>query len=55
MQITAGASKILKTVQGIITFVLNFLLESGIRFSWFSIVLAKKKLVSFTESDFYQK
>ena len=55
MQITADASKILKTVQGIITFVLNFLLESGIRFAWFSIVLAKKKLVSFTESDFYQK
>ena len=33
MQITAGVSKILKTVQRIITFVLNVLLESGIRFA----------------------
>ena len=48
MQITADVSKILKTVQRDHTLILNVLSESSIHFAKFSIVLAKKNVVSFT-------
>ena len=48
MQITADVSEILKTVQRGLTFILNVLPESRIHFAYFSIVLAKKNVVSFT-------
>ena len=56
MQIIADLSKILKTVQREVIFILNVLLESNINFIKFSIVLAKRKnywnlycFVSFTK------
>ena len=48
MQITADESKILKTVPHELTFISNVLSESRIHFDQFSIVLAKKNVVSFT-------
>ena len=43
MQIIADLSKVLKTVQCEVIFILNVLLESNINFIKFSIVLAKRK------------
>ena len=48
MQITADISKMSKSVQRDLTFVLNVLSESSINFAYFSRVLAKKNAVSFT-------
>ena len=48
MQITADISKMSKSVQRDLTFVLNVLSESSIHFAYFSRVLAKKNAVSFT-------
>ena len=50
MQITSDVSKISKTVQSDLTFILNVLSESSILFALFSIVLAKKNTSSFTEN-----
>ena len=55
MQVTADVSKILKTVQRGLTFILNILSKSSIHFVSFSIVLAKKNAVSFTLNVFYEK
>ena len=48
MQIIAGISKISKTVQRNLIFILNVLLESSIHFTQFSIVFAKKNIGIFT-------
>ena len=48
MKITGAVGKISKTVQRDLTFILNVLSESSIHFAYFSIVLAKKDVVSFT-------
>ena len=43
MQISCDESKILKTAEADITFILNFLSEPSIQFTQFSIVVAKQK------------
>ena len=48
MQITADVSEISKTVQRGLAFILNAHSNSSIHFPWFSIVIAKKNVVSFT-------
>ena len=48
MEITADVSKISKTAQRDLTFILNVLSESSIHFAQFSIVLTKRSVVSFT-------
>ena len=48
MQTTSDVRKIWKTFHTDLTFILNVLLESKIQFVWFSIVLARKNVVSFT-------
>ena len=55
MQIIADVSKILKTVQSNLHFILNVLLESSIHFTYLSIVLAKKNAAIFIQNGFYQK
>ena len=55
MKITGAVGKISKTVQRDLTFILNALSESSIHFAYFSIVLAKKDVVSFTKNCFHGK
>ena len=55
MQITADIGKILKNVQGDITFIFDVLSESPIRFVLFLVFLAVENVVSFTKTCFYQK
>ena len=55
MQITADISKILKNVQGDLTFIFDVLSESLIRFISFLVFLAVENIVSFTKTCFYRK
>ena len=52
MQITVNVSKISKTVQRDLTFILNVVSVTSIHFAQFSIVLAKKNVGSFTQNIF---
>ena len=51
MQTTADVSKVSKTVQSDLNFILNVLSEFSICFSEFLIVLAKKNVISFIENE----
>ena len=51
MQTTADVSKMSKTVQPDLNFILNVLSEFSICFSEFLIVLAKNNVVSFIENE----
>ena len=53
MEATADVSEISGTVQRDLALILNVLSEFGIHFALFSIVLAKKNFVSFTQNVFY--
>ena len=55
MQIIADISKISRTVQRNLIFILNVLWESSIHFTELSIVLAKKNIDIFTWNGFYHK
>ena len=55
MQITADIGKILKNVQGDLTFLFDFLSESPICFVSFLVFLAVENVVSFTKTCFYRK
>ena len=55
MQITADIGKILKNVQGDLTFIFDFLSESPICFVSFLVFLAVENVVSFTKTCFYRK
>ena len=55
MQITADIGKILKNVQGDLTFIFDVLSESPIRFVSFLVFLAVENVVSFTKTCFYRK
>ena len=55
MQITADIGKILKNVQGDLTFIFDVLSESLIRFVSFLVFLAVENVVSFTKTCFYRK
>ena len=48
MQIIADVSKISKTVQANLTFILNILSEFSIQFTWLAIVIAEKNVGIFT-------
>ena len=54
MHRTAGVSEISKTIQRDLTFILNFLSGSSIHFAQFSVVLAKKNIVSFKQVVFIE-
>ena len=54
MQITTDVSKISKTVQPNLTFILNILSELSIHFSQISIVIAKKNVGLFTYRFFIE-
>ena len=55
MQITADIGKILKNVQGDLTFIFDDLSESSICFVSFLVFLAVENVVSFTKTCFYRK
>ena len=55
MQKTADIGRILKNVQGDLTFIFDVLSESLIRFVSFLVFLAVENVVSFTKTCFYQK
>ena len=55
MQITADIGKILKNIQGDLTFIVDVLSESPICFVSFLIFLAVENFVSFTKTCFYRK
>ena len=55
MQITADIGKILKNVQGDLTFIFDVLSESPIHFVLFLVFLAVENVVSFTKTCFYRK
>ena len=55
MQITADIGKLLKNVQGDLTFIFDVLSESLIRFVSFLVFLAVENVVSFTKTCFYRK
>ena len=55
MQITADRGKILKNVQGDLTFIVDVLSESPICFVSFLVFLAVENVVSFTKTCFYRK
>ena len=55
MQITADIGKLLKNVQGDLTFIFDVLSESLIRFVSFFVFLAVENVVSFTKTCFYRK
>ena len=55
MQITADIGKILKNVQGDLTFIFDVLSESPIHFVLFLVFLAAENVVSFTKTCFYRK
>ena len=52
---TADISKILKIVQGDLTFIFYVLSESRIGFVSFWVFLAQENVVSFTKTCFYRK
>ena len=55
MQITADIGKIMKNIQGDLTFIVDVLSESPICFVSFLIFLAVENVVSFTKTCFYRK
>ena len=55
MEITADISKILKNVQGDLTFIFDVLSERCIGFVSFLVFLALENVVSFTKTHFYRK
>ena len=55
MQITADIGKLLKNVQGDLTFIFDVLSESLIRFVSFMVFLIAENVVSFTKTCFYRK
>ena len=55
MQITADIGKLLKNVQGDLTFIFDVLSESLIRFVSFFVFLAVENVASFTKTCFYRK
>ena len=55
MQITADKGKILKNVQGDLTFIFNALSESPIGFASFLVFVVVENVASFTKTCFYRK
>ena len=55
MQKTVGIGRILKNVQGDLTFIFDVLSELPIRFVSFLVFLAVENIVSFIKTCFYQK
>ena len=55
MQITADIGKIVKNVQGDLTFIFDVLSESPICFVSFLVFLTVENVVSFTKTCFYRK
>ena len=55
MQITADIDKLLKNVQGDLTFIFDVLSESPICFVSFLVFLAAENVVNFTKTCFYRK
>ena len=55
MQITADIGKILKNVQGHLTFIFDVLSKPPIHFVSFLVFLAVENVVSFTKTCFYRK
>ena len=55
MQTTADIGKILKNVQGDLTFIFDVLSEPSIRFVSFLVFLAAENVPSFTKTCFYRK